>query len=175
MKEIMFISSVLSLLILSCTSDKLDRKTALQILQNQKGYPKIIEEEIYTGDPEDAKRVLNAGLEKLGLVVVQRTQKLENVGEPLISFTDKAKSYLLPASDEDRNSNVQKVKIAEEVIEEVSLVQMQDDEKKAVVEYKTFYKNITPFSVLSNLKLNEKNLNKAYFSLYDDGWRLEEK
>ncbi|SDM97982.1 hypothetical protein SAMN05421813_13142 [Daejeonella rubra] len=173
MKKIMNLFMAV-VLFAACSSDKLDRQTALKLLQDKKAYPKVLDEEIYTADPQDAKRILDSGLEKEGLLKVQRTQKLVDIGSPLISFTDKAKPYLLPVSNEDKKSKVQRVKIAEEVLEEISGIQMLDGEKRAVVEYKTSFKDITPFSPLSTLKLNEKNTRKAYFSLYDDGWRLEE-
>ena len=173
MKKIMNLCMAV-VLFAACSSDKLDRQTALKLLQDKKAYPKVLDEEIYTADPEDAKRILDSGLEKEGLLMVQRTQELKDIGKPLISFTDKAKPYLLPITDEDKKSKVQRVQIAEEVLEEVSGVQMLDGEKQAAVEYTTYYKNITPFSPLSRLKLNEKNTHKTYFLLYDDGWRLEE-
>ena len=156
----------------ACSSDKLDRETALKLLQDKKAYPKVLDEEIYTADPEDAKRILDSGLEKEGLLKVQRTQNLVDIGSPLISFTDKAKPYLLPVSNEDKKSKIQRVKIAVEVLQEISGIQLLDGEKQAVVEYTTYYKNITPFSPLFRLKLNEKNTHKAYFSRYDDGWRI---
>jgi len=114
------------------------------------------------------------GLENEGLVVVQKTQSLKDVGKPLVSFTEKAKPYLLPLSAKDKELDVQKVKIAEEVIEDVTGVQMLEGDKKAVVEYTTTYKNATPFSKVHQLDVNGKKTHKANFVLYDDGWRLEE-
>jgi len=163
-----------AMLFTSCASEKLDRETAQTLLLDQKAYPKILDEEIYTADPEDAKRILDSGLENEGLLIVQRTQSFMDIGKPLVSFTDKAESYLLPITAEDKKSKVQRVKVAEEVFKEVSGIQMLDGDKKAVVEYKTSYKNITPFSKLSRLKLDGENIRKANFSLYDDGWRIDE-
>jgi len=158
----------------ACSSDKLNRDKALQLIQNSKLYPKVKSYIVFLADPVYARRMLDAGLETSGMVTVQRTQKLMDAGKPIVTFTDKAKPYLLPPSEKDLKDNIQLVKIADEQFEEITGVQLMD-EKHAVVEYRTSFKNITPFSVLSNLKLNEKNVNKAYFSLYDDGWRLEEK
>jgi hypothetical protein len=69
---------------------------------------------IFCGDPEHAYRVLKSGLEEKGLVVVDRTQKLMDVGKPLVHFTAAAKPYLLPTSKEDTESDIQKIKIADE-------------------------------------------------------------
>jgi len=163
------------ILLTACSSNELDRAKALQLIREKKIYPKIITYEVYTADPIYARRAMEAGLENFGMLTVQRTQKLMDIGKPLISFTDKANPYLLNTSEEDRKSAIQLVKIADQQLEDVTGLQLLEDEKHAVVEYQTSYKNITPFSVLSTLKLNQKESHKAYFSLYDDGWRLEEK
>jgi|SRR5690606_28041839 len=158
-----------AILLTSCESkEKLDRETALSILKEENTYPKPITEDIYVADPAEAKRLLDAGLEDEGLVTVQQTQSLNDVGEPLISFTEKAEPYLLPVNDE----KIQQVKIADEVIEEVTGIQMEDDGNRAVVEYKTTFSNITPFAKLSKLNLEEENVRRVDFELYDDGWRV---
>lgn len=46
----------------------------------------MVDYDIYCGDPEFARKVLDAGLEAQGLVTVQQTQKLSEVGNPLIRF-----------------------------------------------------------------------------------------
>jgi hypothetical protein len=51
---------------------------------------------------------------------------------------------------------------------------MLDGDKRAVVEYTTSYKNVTPFSKISRVDLKAKSSHKVNLSLYDDGWRLEE-
>src|SRR5690554_7337703 len=91
---------ITAILLTSCESkEKLDRETALAILKEENVYPKPITEDIYIADPVDAKRLLDTGLEDEGLIVVHRTQSLNDVGEPLISFTEKAEAYLLPVND----------------------------------------------------------------------------
>ena len=157
----------------SCSSNDLDREKAFKLLQEEKTYPKVIDEEIYTGDPTHAKKVLDAGLEESGFVTIQRTRKIMDIGKPIISFTDKAKPYVLPQTSEDKKSAVWRVKIADEVLEEITGVQMLEGGKKATVEYRTAYKNITPFSKLIKYSLIEKNSQKARFSFYDDGWRID--
>lgn len=162
------------ILFASCNFERLDRDKALQLIRDQKVYPKVISYNIFIADPLFARRMLDAGLESSGLLTVQRTQNLMDAGNPIISFTDKAKPFLLPLSESDRKDNIQLVKIADEDLDEITGVQMLDGDKKAVVEYTTSFKNISPFSALSKLKLNEKKTYKVNFSLYDDGWRLEE-
>ncbi|WP_374163817.1 hypothetical protein [Arcticibacter sp. MXS-1] len=159
-------------LIVSCSSEKLDREKALKLLkENHQSQPATYN--IFVSDPTYAKRMLDAGLESDGLLTVQRTQNLSDAGKPLITFTEKGKTYLVPQTEEDKKYNIQRVKIADEAIEEVTGIQMLDGDKKAVVEYTTSYTNVTPFARLSKKKLDEKESHKADFVLYDDGWREE--
>ena len=67
------------------------------------------------------------------------------------------------------------LKIAEEELMEVTGITTAEDGKIAVAEYTTAYKNQTPFSSLSKIKLNEKASKKAKFFLHDDGWKLKNK
>jgi hypothetical protein len=53
---------------------------------------------------------------------------------------------------------------------EVTAITVEEDGKTAVAEYTTAYKNIPPFSSLSNIKLNKKPARKAEFELSHDGW-----
>lgn len=128
---------------------------------------------IFVSDPTYAKRMLDAGLETEGLLTVQRTQNLDDAGKPLITFTEKGNAYLVPQTEKDKKDNIQRVKIADQAIGEVTGIHMLDGDKKAVVEYTTSYKNVTPFAKLSKRKLDEKENRKADFVLYDDGWRIE--
>jgi len=159
-------------LIVACSSEKLDREKALKLLQeNYKSQSATYN--VFTSDPTYAKRMLDAGLESDGLLKVQRTQNLTNAGEPLITFTEKGKPYLVPQTEEDKKDHIQRVKIADEAIEDVTGIQEVEGGKKVVVEYTTSYKNTTPFAKLSKLKLDAKESHKATFVLYDDGWRIE--
>lgn len=159
-------------LIVSCSSEKLDREKALKLLEKNRS-SQAATYNIFVSDPTDAKRMLDAGLESDGLLTVQRTQNLSDAGKPLITFTEKGRAYLVPQAEEDKKDNIQRVKIADETIEEVTGIQMLDGDKKAVVEYTTSYTNLTPFAKLSKRKLDEKENHKANFVLYDDGWREE--
>ncbi|MBB6498957.1 hypothetical protein [Pedobacter cryoconitis] len=52
---------------------------------------------------------------------------------------------------------------------------MLNGNKSAIAEYTIKYKNITHFVELIPRKLNQLDTIKAYFSLFDDGWRIEKK
>lgn len=175
MKNILFFFIAIWMFSSSCSnkSQDLSREEALILIKQEEGYPMVIDYDIFCGDPEFAKNVLDAGLEAQGLVIVQRTQKLSEVGNPLIRFSEKAQPYLLPTSEEDKSVKIQKVKLAEEELQEVTGIKMLNDNKSAIAEYTTSYINVTPFSALAQTDFNEKVNHTALFSLYDDGWRLE--
>jgi hypothetical protein len=167
---------LLATVIGGCNSKKeLSKEEASQIIKEGKLFPRVIDYDIYCSDPEFAKKVIDAGLEQQGLVTVQLTQKLGDVGKPLIAFTDKAKPYLLPTPEKDKRMDIQKVKIADEELIDVTGIQTMEDGKQAVAEYTTAYKNIGAFSALTKNFNSQTATHKAYFTLYDDGWRLEKK
>lgn len=162
------------MLITGCSSKKeLTREEAFRLIQQGKNYPKAIDYDLYCGDPKYAKKVIDAGLETQSFVTVQRTQKLSEVGNPLIHFTDKAKPFLLPTPSSDQPSNIQKVKVADEDLVEVTGINTGTSGKDAVVEYTTAYKNLTPFSALAATNFKKQATRKANFALYNDGWKLE--
>ncbi len=165
------------ILMAGCSDDKreLSREEAMNIIKQETTYPKVIDYDLFCGDPEFAKKVLDAGLETQGLLTVQRTQKLGDVGKPIIQLSGKAQPYLLPTPEKDKSINIQKVKLAEEELKEVTGIKMMEDGKTAVAEYTTTFSNVTPFSELVNTDFKKENTRQATFSLYDDGWRLKKK
>ena len=176
MKNVLLALLGVWMLISGCSEKKdLSREEAMNILKQETAYPKVVDYDIFCGDPEFARKVLDAGLESKGLLTVQRTQKLSEVGKPIIQLSDKAEPYLLPTPEKDKSINVQKVKLAEEELKEVTGIKMMDDNKSAVAEYTTTYKNVTPFSSLVNTDFTKEDTHQAYFALYDDGWRLQKK
>ncbi|WP_423147032.1 hypothetical protein [Rubrolithibacter danxiaensis] len=176
MKKLTAILSSIAVILVACSNnEELSREEALRLISRTMEYPKVVDYDIYCSDPKFAEKVLDAGLEEKGLVVVQRTQKLRDVNKPLIQFSGKAEQYLLKTPEKDKSIDVQKVKLAEEELQEVTGIKMMDDGKSAVANYTTAYKNITPFADLIERDLNKQEVHKAYFSLYDNGWQYEKK
>jgi hypothetical protein len=177
MKNVLFALFAMCTLMTACSNDNKDlsREETMNLLKQQTSYPKVVDYDIFCGDPAFAKKVLDAGLEAQGLLTVQRTQKLSEAGKPIIQLSAKAEPYLLPTPEKDKSINIQKVKLAEEQLKEVTGIKMMDDGKSAVAEYTTTYKNVTPFSSLVNTDFSKEDTHQAYFALYDDGWRLEKK
>lgn len=173
MKKVLTILTSI-LILASCSSEeKLTKETALKILKENQIYPKTNTYSIFITAPVFAKRMIDAGLEEEGLLTVRRTQKLTEVGEPLIVFTKKAEPYLVTQTEEDKGDRVQRVKIADEVIDQVTGVQMLEGENRAVVEYNITFKNVSPFAKLSKKDLKNNEARKVDFILYDDGWRTK--
>ncbi|MEC5143206.1 hypothetical protein [Chitinophaga sp. 212800010-3] len=157
----------------ACSSKKLGREQAAEIIK--KAYPRTIDWDIYTADPQSAAKALNTKLEQDGYIIIQKKQSLADIGNPFISFTEKSKPYLMETPEKDKAINVQKVKLAEQHFKEVTGMQLLSNDKKAIVEYTVIYQNVTPFVPLSTLKIEPELKRKAYFALYDDGWRIVEK
>lgn len=172
MKKLTAILLSISFFIISCSKKELSREEAAVLIKKEMKYPKTFDFEINRVDPVQARRVLEAGLEEEGLLTVQRSQKLKDIGKPLIHFTSKAQPFFLSKPNENPEK-VQTVKLADEEFAAITGIKASNDGKSAVVEYITEYKNITPFADLVNHDLTKPETHKAYFSLYDDGWRLE--
>lgn len=173
MKKLLFILLSAGSILSGCGTKELKKEEALQIINKELNYPHVIDYDIFCSDPKHAKSLLDAGLETNGMVTVQKTQKFKDVGKPLVQFTEKAKPYFLPTPDKNKSLDVQRVKIADEEVIDISLTQDGENKNTVWVEYTSVYKNITPFSVLMKRNLNEAIRHKVKFSLSANGWILQ--
>lgn len=174
MRKLVFILLSASMTVLGCTSSgKPSKEEVMQILKKELNYPKVVGFDIYCSDPAFSQKLLDAGLETNGLVTVQKTQKLKDAGRPLISFTGKAQQYLLPTSEKDKALDIQKVKIADEEINDIGINPDPENKKSVWVEYTTVFRNVTPFSVLLKKDLKKPIPHKIQFSRTEDGWMLQ--
>lgn len=173
MKKLLFILLSVGSILSGCGTKELKKEEALQIINKELNYPHVVDYDIFCSDPKHAKNLLDAGLESNGMVTLQKTQKLKDIGKPLVQFTEKAKPYFLPTPDKDKALDVQKVKIADEEVIDLSTTQDGENKITVWVEYMTVYKNITPFSVLMKRNLNEPIPHKVQFSLSANGWILQ--
>lgn len=167
------IAIVLSITIvaISChSSHTLDKTTAMNLVKREMGYPKALDYEIYCGDPGHARKMINSGLEKQGLVIVKRTQKLSNISDPIIQFTDEARKYFLPTPDEEKKHEIQRVKIADENLGGITNIQYNEGHSRATVEYTVIYQAITPFSVLMKKDLHKPDRRTAVFIYSGGDW-----
>jgi hypothetical protein len=174
MKKLVIILLSAGITLVGCTSSgNLNKEEALQILKKELNYPKVVDFDIYCSDPAFAKKLLDAGLETNGIVTIQKTQKLKDAGSPLVLFPETAHSYLLPTPEKDKALDIQKVKIADEEINNVQINSDPENKNTVWVEYTTIYKNITPFSVLLKKNLNEPIPHKVQFLRTKDGWMVQ--
>lgn len=80
---------------------------------------------------------------------------------------------MLEASEKEKANNIQKLKVAEEDVSQVTRIQTGEDGKSAVVEYTVTFQNVTDFAVLKDQDFNKQETKRVDFALYDDEWRLQ--
>ncbi|MRX46948.1 hypothetical protein [Pedobacter puniceum] len=156
-KQFIFLLSIIFLL--GCDSNSISKEDALKLLSQQENYPKQIDYEIYLADPIDANKLIDVGLEKDGYVKIDMSQNILELGSPLISFTEKAKPYLIKQTENDLKQKVQRVKIGREVINEIHHYEKVKSEKSIKVDYQITFRETTPFTLLSKRK--SKIINKS--------------
>lgn len=84
-----------------------------------------------------------------------------------VSLTEIGNKYLVQKKESSFEVN-----LWETDINEITGIQEMKDQKTATVEYTISNKNITPFGSVFSDK-NKVRQKSAYFSLYDDGWRIQ--
>ncbi|QNL48893.1 hypothetical protein H8S90_19355 [Olivibacter sp. SDN3] len=156
----------------SCNKNELTKDQALSLLEQSDRYPYVHSYQIYVKDSEDGKRVINAGLEKEGLVKVERNRKSGNNEGNVIEFTEAAKTYFLEP-DKGQLSSVQRVKVAEEVLGEVTSLEIDEEGKSAKATYTTKFTGVTPFAKLEKKAFGEPRSHEVKFIKDKNGWRME--
>ncbi|WP_139235654.1 hypothetical protein [Mucilaginibacter polytrichastri] len=79
----------------------------------------------------------------------------------------------MPTPEEDRKYKIQKVRLADEDMGEITAIIPDKSNNTAIVEYTTVYKNISPFAVLVKKELGKPDKKEAYFALSDNGWVIQ--
>jgi hypothetical protein len=159
-------------LVSGCSKKELNKEDALVLLQKKGNYPNTYTYEIYFKDSEDGRKMLDAGLEKDGLVRVQRNRKTGDNTGAVIEFTDLAKPYLL-SPDKGQLSSVQKVKLADEVLNEIIDLTFNEQKDRAQAIYTTKFVGQTPFIKLEKKDFTKTKDRKAIFILTKEGWKLQ--
>ncbi|WP_373060038.1 hypothetical protein [Zunongwangia sp. H14] len=156
------------------TVNKPNEDTVLKIITEELHYPHTIDYEIFCSDPAHAKKLLDLKLDTAGMVTIQKTQKLKDIGSPLITFTKAAQPYLIKPTDKEKKLDIQKVKIAEETISDIKLgTASEENGKKYIpVTYTVTFTNITPFSVLMKRDLSKPINHSATLRFIDGKWKL---
>lgn len=166
---ILFVTIGLQMVMVSCGPKELSRADAERIIRKELQFPRVVDYSVFCTELDQARIAFNSTLDEDGLLTVS-----QDIRNPMIVFTEKAKPYLLPTPEADQAMHIQKVKLADEDLVEVTGIQTRSDGKTAVVEFTTTLTNFTPLNALLSRKLKETNaINKVSFALYDDGWRIE--
>ncbi|MFC6858383.1 hypothetical protein [Zunongwangia atlantica] len=171
----LFLLCIAIILIVGCdTNSKPDKDTVLKIIKDELNYPRTIDYEIFCSDPAHAKKLLDLKLDEKRMVTIQKTQKLKDIGSPLISFTEAAQPYLIQSTEKQRRLDIQKVKIAEETISDIKLGNSSESNGKTTipVTYTVTYTNITPFSALMKRDLSKTITRSATLLFIDRKWKL---
>lgn len=172
MKKTFFCCLVLSCLVLIACNG-LHEDTVEKILAEKKVYPKDVEVVIFRNTETDVKRLVETGLVKEGLATAQAKHTVDDVGKPLIYFTEKATPYLLPTSDTLKSFDEQRVRVGVEYLHRVVKIEMNPGGNKALVDYITVVKDQTPFAVLYVGDLNVEHERRTSFSRTDTGWQWD--
>lgn len=167
MKRILLIL-LLGLTFLGCQNEKDTHEKFMSILQNEIPFPRIVDYDIFCSDPAYSRKLLSAGLEDEGWVTIQKTQRLKDLGQALITFTNKSEPYLVTTSELDKALGIQKVRVAEEDLGQIINIQQDYNLNLIEVEYTTVYKNLTPFASLVNQKDQVTQTRKAHF-IFSEG------
>ncbi|MEH6308582.1 hypothetical protein RYH73_23220 [Olivibacter sp. CPCC 100613] len=168
-----FTTLIFAMFILSaCNKISLTKEDAYKLIEQHKNYPQIQSYQIYTKDAEDGRRVLDVGLEKDGLVRVERHHKTGENQKAIIEFTDKASEFLLPP-DKGQLNSVQKIKVAEEVLDSILSIQVNEKQKTAVVNYSSKYVHVNPFAKLDKKDYTQTKKHQANLTFTKDGWIVQ--
>ncbi|UBM59584.1 hypothetical protein LAG90_02805 [Marinilongibacter aquaticus] len=173
MKKLFLIFTLIS--VIGCqTNQKPDKETVLKMINNDLNYPRTIDYEILCSDPAHAKKLLDLKLDEKGMVTIYKTQKLKDIGSPLISFNKAAQPYLIKPTEKEKRLDIQKVKIAEETIGNIKLGNRSESNGKTSipVTYTVICTNITPFSVLMKRDFS-KPIDRSTTLRFTNGkWKL---
>jgi hypothetical protein len=172
MKQIFYIF-ILTIVTFGCT--QLNDSTVQDLLEEAKAYPKAVEYRMHCDNSQTAKKADENGLAKLNLLTANFEHTLDDIGEPLIHFTDKATPYLIATSDTLKSFYIQRVKVADEEFHKVVQIQYSPDEKLAVVTYMTRMVNVTPFEVMLRQPFELEQRRETTFTLTAAGWRWDGK
>lgn len=175
MKSVILVFISACTVLTSCGPAPLREKDVVAVFRGEKVYPKIVEYRIFAGNNETAGELHDAGLDQQGYVSVQLEHTEDDIGKPLIRFTDKAAPYLLETSAMHKSIDAQNVKLADEYFRDVTDITTNAKGDRAEVAYTTSYKNATPFMVLSRESKDSIQHRITYFKLSGDHWAWEGK
>ncbi|MEJ1241004.1 hypothetical protein WBG78_22850 [Chryseolinea sp. T2] len=160
-------------MLVSCSD--LDNDRVEELLTAESVYPRTVDIRVYCNDQTTAREVVDNNLSRHGYVTAQFVHTPEDIGKPLITFTEQAKPFLLETNDTLRAIDVQRVKVADETFRHVRNIEINPKGDKAVVDYTTELVNRTPFIVLYRQNVAGDQLRRTFFTKKNDRWTWDGK
>jgi len=164
---------LLSIALTSCSD--LSSSDVETLLTDAKVYPLNVEYKMFCNGDEYVQEVIKKKLVENGFVTAQIKHTMQDMGKPLIYFTDKATPYLIPTSDTLKSFDIQRIRMAEEVFLHVQNIEINPSGNKAVVDYSTKIVNPTPFIVLYDEEVEGEKKRRTFFTRKDNKWTWDGK
>lgn len=174
MRIIKCIASVVFTAILISCSD-LDNSRVEELLRTESAYPRVVDIRVYCNDQSTAREVVDKNLARHGYVKARLVHTPDDIGKPLITFTEQAAPYLVETNDTLRSIDIQRVKVADEVFRHVRNIEISPKGDRAVVDFSTELVNRTPFIVLFQQNIAGEQLRRTFFTKKDDRWMWDGK
>ncbi|MGN6492242.1 MAG: hypothetical protein ACTHLE_09630 [Agriterribacter sp.] len=165
---------LISTVVAGCGVRELRNEDVAKMIRKKLKFPQTFSYEINKADAGSAKNLMTAGLEAEGFVSIKKILTLDEIGKPIIQFTEKSEPFLLPTPAGKSADKVQVVKVADIEFDEVTFLRLETQFNFARVKYTLVYKNITPFAVLIKKDLTKPELRHAVLTKHSTGWVLEE-
>ena len=164
---------ILFLVVLAGCSD-LSSEDIEMILKSEKAYPRTIEMKLFCNNEITAREVTEKNLVRDGYVTAQLSHTPADIGKPLVYFTEQAQPFLIPTDDTLKSFDIQRIKVADEVLKHVRNIEINPQGNKAVVDYTTEFVNLTPFIVLYQDVTGEQQ-RRTFFTKEGDLWKWDGK
>lgn len=153
-----------------CDKKTLSNEDVKKLLEESKAYPRAMEARVFINEEASARKIQKSDLEEQGLVTAQATHTIDDIGQSLVKFTDKAAPYMIAKKDSLESIEIQLVRVADESFSEVTSITYSEDGLKADVDYTVAVSNETPFAVLLNNKIKPVQPRKTSFTKTATGW-----
>lgn len=165
----------ISLFLISCNSNKLDREKAKKIIISFYDYPNVEFVEFPTQSLNTnnlsigGKKTIKKDLQKIRNLNLVKLYRNNSWVVDYFDFilTQKGKSYLLKEGSKSYYvvSNLRE-------FNEVSGIRLNEGKTKATVDFKVKRNNVTPFGEFREYYEDETLEYQVKMELYDDGWRI---
>lgn len=156
---------------LSCGEKGLSNDDVKTAFEKDKVYPRVAQAQIFVNEEKTASLIRDTDLEEQGYVTVKLSHSLEDIGQPLVLFTEKSRPFLIAKPDSLESIEKQPVKVADEKFLEVKQIAYSEDGKKAVVDYSVTIDNQSPFIILLASPMQATEFRRTNFIKEGEDWK----